>query len=51
LSLWETEITDDGLEHLSGLTGLKILSLDGTQVTEDGVKRLQVSLPNCKITR
>ena len=50
-SLMITEITDDGLEHLNRLTGLIILNLEGTQVTDDGVKMLQESLPNCKIKR
>jgi len=37
------------LEHLSGLTGLKILWLGDTQVTDEGVKKLQQALPNCDI--
>ncbi len=45
------QITDAGLEHLKGLTKLKTLSLPGTQVTDSGVKKLQQTLPNCKITR
>jgi len=40
---------DAGLEHLEGLTNLKWLRLYKTQVTEEGVKKLQQSLPNCTI--
>jgi hypothetical protein len=35
-----TEITDDGLQHLSSLTNLKCLSLSGTHVSDDGLKHL-----------
>jgi hypothetical protein len=34
---------------LEGLTKLWILCLNNTKVTEEGVKRLQKSLPNCRI--
>jgi len=35
--------------HLSGLTNLQRLELIDTQVTEEGVKKFQEALPNCKI--
>ena len=36
-------------EHLKGLTQPKTLDLRATKVTEEGVKRLQQALPNCRI--
>ncbi len=49
LYLDNTEITDAGLEHLEGLTGLDYLILDNTKVTDTGVRKLQAALPICKI--
>ncbi|MGD0899850.1 MAG: hypothetical protein ABR915_18615 [Thermoguttaceae bacterium] len=43
--------TDAVLEHLKGLAKLQRLYLDGTKVTDEGVKKLQEALPNCKIER
>ena len=37
--LW-TEITDDDLRHVSGLTNLQDLGLDNTQITDDGLRHL-----------
>jgi len=37
------------LEHLKGLTGLQWVSLNYTQVTDEGVAKLQEELPNCNI--
>ncbi len=45
------KISDDGLTRLAGLRGLETLDLSGTPVTADGVRRLQMALPKCKITR
>jgi uncharacterized membrane protein len=47
----ERRITDTGLEHLRGMTQLQELSLECTEVTDAGVKKLQQALPNCTITR
>jgi Leucine Rich repeat len=42
-------VTDEGLEHLKALRYLERLTLLRTQVTDDGVKKLQQALPGCKI--
>ncbi len=49
VDLSRTEITDAGLVHLKGLTKLEFLGLSYTQVTEEGVKKLQQTLPKCVI--
>jgi len=49
LNLRGTQVTDAGLEYLKGLTPLRILDLDDTKVSVDGVARLQQALPNCGI--
>ena len=36
-----TEITDDGLKHLSSLTSLSVLFLGDTEITDDGLKHLR----------
>jgi DNA-binding response OmpR family regulator len=48
LSLAETRIDDEGLQHLLNLSGLEELHLDHTLVTDAGLALLQ-SLPNLKI--
>jgi hypothetical protein len=45
----KTDITDAGLEHLRNFTRLEELQLTSTTVTDNGVKRLQQTLPNCVI--
>lgn len=47
LSLDETQISDAGLKHLSGLTQVRVINLRQTQVTLEGVARLQKQLPKC----
>jgi hypothetical protein len=37
------------LEYLAGLTQLQWLNLRGTDITREGVKKLQQTLPNCRI--
>ena len=49
LSLDSTLITDIGLEQISGLTDLRVLSLNRTRVTDEGAERLQQALPECQI--
>ena len=51
IKLNSPQMTDDGLEHLKGLTNLKLLFLEETKVTDAGVAELQKSLPDCKIQR
>ncbi len=46
-----TGVTDTGLVHLQRMSRLERLRLEGTMVTDEGAKRLQQSLPHCKITR
>ena len=45
------KVTDAGLVHLKGLTGLKDLGLYGTKVTNAGVAELKKALPKCKIEK
>ena len=51
LCLGRTMVTDTGLEHLEGLSQLKSLWLYDTYVTDSGVRKLQQTLPTCKIYR
>ena len=51
LNLSDTQITDAGLKYLKGLTQLRELCLRGTSVTSEGVRKLQRSLPNCRVER
>ena len=51
LDLSSTQTTDAGLEHLKGLTNLEFVLLYKTNVTDEGVKKLQKALPNCEIYR
>jgi len=49
-TLWlhETGFTDTALEHLSALS-ITSLQLRGTRITNTGLDRLRVALPNCQI--
>jgi len=49
LDLEETEVSDGAMELLTGCPQLRKLKLVGTEITPEGIKRLQQSLPNCKI--
>lgn len=42
-------ISDKGVKHLLNLPELKMLVLDGVQVSKEGVARLRRSLPNCDL--
>jgi hypothetical protein len=44
-------VTDGGLGYLESLTRLRRLVLLNTQVTDEGIKKLQQALPNCQIER
>jgi internalin A len=50
LNLMGTNVTDAGLMHLRGMTQLQSLIVAATQVTAEGVQKLQKVLPKCKIT-
>ena len=43
--------TDDTLAHLHRLNNLKLVSLQLTQVTDEGVDKLQKASPRCEIDR
>ncbi|MCH7928865.1 MAG: hypothetical protein IID03_12935 [Candidatus Dadabacteria bacterium] len=49
LNLSLSNITDEGLKHISGLTSLQNLSLGGNQITDEGLKFIQTKLPACSI--
>ena len=51
LTLDDAQITDAGLVHLMELHGLSVLSLKGTKVTDEGVKKLSRALEGTKIIR
>ena len=51
LNLDGTRISDAGLAHLKELTKLSSLDINGSQVTEAGVRDLQQALPSLKIYR
>jgi hypothetical protein len=42
-------ITDSGMAHLQGLSELRDVGLNGTQVTDEGIKELQQALPKCSV--
>ena len=49
LALDNTQITDAGLVHLEGMHGLRELNLRYSKVTAEGVEKLQMALPECRI--
>ena len=51
LSLLNTEVSDAGLLHLEGLAEFQNINADpeNTKVTDEGLKKLQQALPNCRI--
>jgi Leucine-rich repeat (LRR) protein len=50
LDLYDTQVTDAGLEHLKGLTSLTKLSLSRTPITDAGLAEIKAALPNCDIS-
>jgi hypothetical protein len=44
------KITDAGVENLKSMSGLKVLNLYHTLVTEKGLAQLKAALPGCEIT-
>jgi hypothetical protein len=49
LSLEFNEISADGLVVLGECQQLRLLRLSRLRVSDEGIKRLQATLPNCKI--
>lgn len=49
LGLADCGLTDASVEQLGKLKALTQLMIQGTQISKDGVKRLQAMLPNCRI--
>lgn len=48
-SPYRGNITDAGLKELAGLRKLRDLYLNGTKVTETGIRTFQAELPDCKV--
>ena len=49
LDVYDTHVDNSGLQQLKGLKKLTFVVAKRTNVTKDGAKRLQQSLPNCKV--
>jgi hypothetical protein len=47
LEVSDTNISDEGLQHLRELNSLRFIYLDGTKVTKKGVEELRAALPDC----
>ena len=50
LNLVGAKIDDAGVDDLMRLRNLKRLTLVGSRLSADGLKRLQVALPDCEIS-
>jgi hypothetical protein len=46
-----SQVTDQGLEHLKALPRLKEMWISGTPITKEGIKRLQQEMPTLKTVR
>jgi hypothetical protein len=42
-------VTDAGLEHLQGLSNLKMLNARGTRVTKEGADKLKQKIPDLQV--
>jgi hypothetical protein len=51
LDITDAKISDSAVNDLITLTGLKQLILNGTQITDVGIERLQRALPECEVIR
>jgi hypothetical protein len=49
-NLRDSDLTDEGLKHLHGISWLKNLNVTNTRVTENGVKEFHTKNPHCHIT-
>jgi hypothetical protein len=49
LHLGGTQVTDEGLKNLTGLTHLKRISAMGTLVTDDGLNNLKKAIPTLHV--
>lgn len=49
LVLMDTSVTNEGLKHFASLRKLERLDLEGSRVTEEGVRRLQHALPRVQV--
>jgi hypothetical protein len=45
------KVTDAGVEHLVGLKSLKQLKVNGTRISDSGMKRLLAALPATQVTK
>jgi hypothetical protein len=50
LDLFNTKVTDKGIQELASVKSLTLLMLHGTKVTQKGIDELKKKLPNCYIT-
>jgi hypothetical protein len=49
VDLDHTDVSDTGIANLKGLTKIKRVRVDQTQVTDEGVKMLRDAFPNAEI--
>ena len=47
LSLFDTQVSD--VKPLAGLARLRLLNLNGTQVSQEDYEMLEKALPNCEV--
>jgi len=51
LDLQNTAVTDSAIDELAKLTTLETLSVGNTKLTDAGIKKLQQSLPKCRVVK